>query len=142
MARLAIRLAALAAVGIFAAMGATLALIGLGTPFLLASLVTALVAGLIAWAVLRATLVHPLSSLGPGTPASLAPTLLQDRERLATLEQQTASLRHDVRGLLSPAMLMTDRLVSHPDPKIVRAGETIIRAITRAADRLAETRRS
>lgn len=61
-------------------------------------------------------------------------------QRLAALEAAASSLRHDVRGMLAPALLVTDRLLASPDPKIVRAGETIIKAIRRAEARLLETR--
>jgi len=61
-------------------------------------------------------------------------------ERLAELEAATASLRHDLRGMLAPALLVTDRLLSHSDPKIVRAGETIVKAVRRAEERLAATK--
>jgi hypothetical protein len=60
--------------------------------------------------------------------------------RLAALEAATASLRHDLRGILSPALLVSDRLVAHSDPKVVRAGETVVKAVQRALERLAETR--
>lgn len=63
-------------------------------------------------------------------------------KRLAELEAATASLRHDVRGMLAPALLVTDRLLSHSDPKIVRAGEIIVKAVRRAEARLLETRQS
>ena len=61
-------------------------------------------------------------------------------KRLAELEAATASLRHDVRGMLAPALLVTDRLLAHSDPKIVRAGETIVKSVRRAEARLLETR--
>lgn len=60
--------------------------------------------------------------------------------RLTALEAATSSLRHDVRGMLSPALLVADRLLAHSDPKVVRAGETVIKAINRAIERLTETR--
>jgi hypothetical protein len=60
--------------------------------------------------------------------------------RLAALEAATSSLRHDVRGMLSPALLVADRLLAHPDPKIARAGETVVKAVNRAIERLAATR--
>lgn len=61
-------------------------------------------------------------------------------ERLAALEAATSSLRHDVRGMLSPALLVADRLLAHADPKVVRAGETVAKAVKRAIDRLTATR--
>ena len=60
--------------------------------------------------------------------------------RLEELEAAAKSLRHDVRGMLAPALLVTDRLLAHDDPKIVRAGETIVKAVRRAEARLLETR--
>ncbi len=68
------------------------------------------------------------------------PDVAQRLARLAALEAATSSLRHDLRGILSAAMLISDRLITHSDPKVVRAGETIISAIQRATERLAETR--
>ena len=61
-------------------------------------------------------------------------------ERLAMLEAATSSLRHDLRGLLSPALLVADRLLAHADPAVVRAGETVVKAISRAEARLRETK--
>jgi hypothetical protein len=60
--------------------------------------------------------------------------------RLAELQTQLSGLRHDLRGILSPAMLIADRLVSHDEPGIRRAGEVITRTVERAATRLAETK--
>jgi len=61
-------------------------------------------------------------------------------KRLAELEAATSSLRHDVRGMLAPALLVTDRLLAHSDPKVVRAGETVVKAVRRAEERLVSTR--
>lgn len=60
--------------------------------------------------------------------------------RLAELEATTSSLRHDLRGMLAPALLVADRLLAHSDPKVVRAGETVVKAINRAEERLVATR--
>jgi hypothetical protein len=78
-----------------------------------------------------------MSDSKPGEPDQ---DVAQKLARLAALEAATSSLRHDVRGMLSPALLVADRLLAHPDPKIVRAGETVIKAVQRAIDRLTETR--
>ncbi len=59
---------------------------------------------------------------------------------LAELRGHLAGLRHDIRGILSPAMLVSDRLVSHQDAGIRRAGEVMIRTVERAVGRLAETK--
>jgi len=60
-------------------------------------------------------------------PGPTAPPL--DRDALS-------SLRHDLRGILSPALLMSDRLIAHPDPAIQRAGNVILRTVERATARL------
>lgn len=60
--------------------------------------------------------------------------------RLAELEAATSSLRHDLRGILAPALLIADRLLAHADPKVIKAGETVVRSVRRAEQRLLETR--
>ncbi len=60
--------------------------------------------------------------------------------RLAELETATASLRHDLRGILAPSLLIADRLLAHADPKVVKAGETVVKSVRRAEQRLLETR--
>ncbi len=78
--------------------------------------------------------------VGPEAPIGSDRDLAQQLARLAALEAATSSLRHDLRGILSAAMLVSDRLITHSDPKVVRAGETIIMAVNRATERLAQTR--
>ncbi|MDQ2742771.1 MAG: hypothetical protein M3Z66_10830, partial [Chloroflexota bacterium] len=80
------------------------------------------------------------SMVGPEAPIGSDRDLAQQLARLAALEAATSSLRPGLRGILSAAMLVSDRLITHADPKVVRAGETIIKAIQRATERLAETR--
>ncbi|GAC1341809.1 MAG: hypothetical protein NVSMB18_14680 [Acetobacteraceae bacterium] len=70
------------------------------------------------------------------------PEVASKLARLAELETSTASLRHDVRGMLAPALLVTDRLLANADPKVVRAGEIVIKAVRRAEERLNATRES
>jgi len=60
--------------------------------------------------------------------------------RLAELEATMSVLRHDLRGMLAPALLVVDLLLAHSDPKVVKAGETVMKAIRRAEERLAATR--
>jgi hypothetical protein len=70
--------------------------------------------------------------------------MLEDRARARThlteLETQVARLRHDLRGILSPALLTADRLLEHPEPSVRRAGEVVVRTVDRATARLAETK--
>jgi CubicO group peptidase (beta-lactamase class C family) len=59
---------------------------------------------------------------------------------LAELRAHLSGLRHDIRGILSPAMLVADRLIGHQEPGVRRAGEVMVRTVERAAARLSETR--
>ena len=70
------------------------------------------------------------------------PDIDRKLKRLVELEAATSSLRHDLRGMLAPALLVVDRLLAHPDPKVVKAGETVVKAVRRAEARLLETRSS
>jgi hypothetical protein len=47
-------------------------------------------------------------------------------------------LRHDIRGALSPALLTADRLLTHADPAVQRAGDIVVRAVERAAALLSD----
>ena len=60
----------------------------------------------------------------------------QAEARVQELTQATSQLRHDLRGILSPAMLMADRLAMSDDPVSRRAGESMISTIERADARL------
>jgi signal transduction histidine kinase len=64
----------------------------------------------------------------------------QAKRRLAAMETQAATLRHDLNGILSPALLTADRLLNSPDPSVRRAGEVMVRTVDRATARLAETK--
>ena len=60
--------------------------------------------------------------------------------KLADLRAHLSGLRHDIRGILSPALLVADKLTGHDEPGIRRAGEVMVRTVDRATTRLAETR--
>ena len=60
--------------------------------------------------------------------------------QLAELRAHLSGLRHDIRGILSPALLVSDRLLSHDEPHVRRAGEVMVRTVDRATARLTETR--
>jgi hypothetical protein len=107
-----------------------------------------------------ATLVTLLAGAAAGalaTRARLLPRLHAQREAAETLraqlDQSTAAqvhlaemhaqlsvLRHDLHGILSPALLSADRLTSSGDPAIRKTGEIVIRTVERATARLAETK--
>ncbi len=107
----------------FGATGAVLALMGAGAPFLLAALGASACAGLVLYGVMP-------------QPRSAAPDCAAAQARIDALEVQAASLRHDLRGALSPALIMSDRLVTNADPAVRLAGEGIVRSIERATELL------
>ncbi len=92
-----------------------------------------------------------LIARGLGPPASLAAPVVvaPSAEPAPSVQPDPAiegaaitALRHDLRGILSPAMLIADRLASHDDPSVQKAGDVITRTVERAAARLAETKKT
>jgi signal transduction histidine kinase len=59
--------------------------------------------------------------------------------RLAALGTVVAKVSHDLRGILTPALLVAERLELNPDPKVKRAGETLVLAVDRATDLVRRT---
>ena len=125
-----LRLSVLAAAMAFGATGATLALVGLGIPYLAAAGGCGVAAGLVMYAALAATARPPVASAGE-------PRLQQE---LHDYRAHTAALRHDLRGVLSPALMMSDRLLNHADPGVQRAGHAVVRSIERATALLADSK--
>ena len=72
---------------------------------------------------------------------ALLDTLLRRAEqaeaRLLDQEQVMARLRHDLRGILSPALLLADRLSMSDDPLARRTAEAMILTVERAEQALA-----
>jgi signal transduction histidine kinase len=62
--------------------------------------------------------------------------------RINALERLVSVLRHDIRGALSSARLVADRLHRNPDPAVQRSADVIERAIQRVLDLLAESQKS
>ena len=59
--------------------------------------------------------------------------------RLAALGTVVAKVSHDLRGILTPALLTSERLQLNADPKVQRAGETLAQAVDRATDLVRRT---
>jgi signal transduction histidine kinase len=59
--------------------------------------------------------------------------------RLAALGTMVAKVSHDVRGILTPALLTAERLQVSADPRVQRAGEILVQAVERAADLVRRT---
>ena len=126
------KLSVLTAALAFGAACAALALMGIGVPFLAATLAAAVCAGMAMHA-----MAGPRHSVAAAQiPAADSTTPCRVRE----LEEQLSSLRHDLRGVLSPALMMSDRLLTNDDPRVRRAGEAVVRSVERATELLAATR--
>ncbi|TLU73852.1 ATP-binding protein [Lichenicoccus roseus] len=63
-------------------------------------------------------------------------------QALVQRDATMSKLRHDLRGILSPAMLMADRLSGSVDPIARRTAETLIKTIERADAALKATRQT
>ena len=57
-------------------------------------------------------------------------------ERLAELTVETSLLQHDLRNMLTPALLSADMLLTNADPVVARQAEIVVKAITRIVDRV------
>ncbi len=119
-----IRIPLIGAATAFGAAGAVLALMGVGAPFLLAAPAASACAGIVIYAAMPRT-----------SPTARDHDVAQ--ARIDAIETRVAGLRHDLRGALSPALIMSDRLVESADPAVRRAGEVVVRSIERASALLA-----
>lgn len=54
--------------------------------------------------------------------------------RLAALGTAMAKISHDLRGILTSAMLAAERLTDSGDPRLSRSGDVLMRALERASD--------
>ncbi len=59
--------------------------------------------------------------------------------RLAALGTVVAKVSHDLRGILTPALLTAERLELNADPRVRNAGEVLVKAVDRAADLVRRT---
>jgi hypothetical protein len=61
----------------------------------------------------------------------------QAEQLSANQQHELSHLRHDLRGILSPALLLADRLSMSEDPLAKRTAEAMIRTVERAEKALA-----
>ena len=106
----------------FAAALGSLLLAEAGISFALAVLVPAVLAGVVMFLVVRRWHV-------PVRDDAAVQVL---KNQISELEASSSALRHDLRGVLSPALMMADRLVDNPDPAVRRAGNAVVRSVDRA----------
>ncbi|HYH37267.1 MAG TPA: HAMP domain-containing sensor histidine kinase [Azospirillum sp.] len=66
-------------------------------------------------------------------------TALRQRERLAALGTAVAKINHDLRGILSTAALLSERLAESADPEVQRVTPRLMGAIDRAVDLCGQT---
>ncbi len=59
-------------------------------------------------------------------------SMLHQKNRLAALGLAVAKINHDLRNLLGSAQLISDRLLSLPDPNVQRFAPKLVRALERA----------
>ena len=123
-----VRLSVLAALLAFGATGMALAVAGLGMPFIASAALAAIAAGVVMYGALRQ--VPP--------PDRSAEQSMADQ--IETFRTESSALRHDMRGVLSPALMMSDRLLKHPDAAVQRAGQAVVRSIERATALLASNK--
>ena len=61
------------------------------------------------------------------------------QDRIEQLEKLVATLRHDLRGVITPAALIADRLRNSSDPSIQRSAARITDVVERILSRLNAT---
>ena len=103
------------------------------------ALVTAVAAGVAMQLGLASLVVRPLRD-HEAALRERARLAEQAQARLAELEANTVSLRHDLRGILSPSLMLADRLLNHADPKVKRVGEVMVQTVDRCTERLGRTK--
>ena len=126
-------LASLGGLAAFASCGLTLALLGVGLPYGLGAAVSGVCAGLLIYSFGRWTAAR--------TPPLAAPVEDPAIAHLAELEREMSTLRHELRGALSPALMVSDRLLRSEDPLIRRAGEAVVRSVERATALIGQDQR-
>ena len=54
-------------------------------------------------------------------------------------DEATRKLGHELRNVLSPAMMMAERISTHPDPQVQRAGKLILDSLDKATALIKES---
>ncbi len=115
------------------------------------SVVVALAAGVLMHPALHSLLVRPMRRIignvanprlagGEIAVASRGLAALQQElraalwrnARRAVLAAAVGRASHDLRGILSPALLTAERLQMHADPQVSHAGDVLVRTVERA----------
>ncbi|HVZ00268.1 MAG TPA: HAMP domain-containing sensor histidine kinase, partial [Dongiaceae bacterium] len=64
---------------------------------------------------------------------------LTQKERLAALGTAVNKINHDLRGVLSTARLVADRMIGSGDPDVKKAAPALVKALDRAVDLCSDT---
>ena len=129
------------AIAAFAACGLSLALLGLGLPYIACAALAAVCAGLMLYAAGRWQTVRVTATVPPVAPPPVSePALDVATARIEVLEHELSALRHELRGALSPALMVSDRLLRSEDPLIRRAGDAVVRSVQRATTLIGQDR--
>lgn len=110
-----------------------------GCGFWIAAIAATVLGGAAAAALASGAEVRVSGAPAPGMPASRGPVAAPGAAPMpaGSDDARWRSLRHDLRGILSPAMLIADRLLlSTEDALAKKSAEAMIDAIERAARRL------
>jgi signal transduction histidine kinase len=59
--------------------------------------------------------------------------------RLVSVGTSVSKICHDLRNVLAPALLMSERLETHDDPAVRRSGEVIMSSVERASELVGQT---
>lgn len=97
----------------------------LGASHLLSTVLVGLAATCAAWVSTYQNTQPPSTAAPPASPATPLPVPDSDQK-----------LRHDIRGIISPAMLAAEQLSLHNDPAIEKAAGTINDSLDRLTARL------
>ena len=102
--------------------------------------IAALVAACVAAVMMERVVLAPMRRLRADLASlrhQVSGQAVLERE-LAERAEQQRRLRHDLRGALSPVLLVADRLLAHADPAVKRSGDIMVRAVERSTELLAE----
>lgn len=121
--------------GVVVMLAVELALRAPGEPELVAA-----IAGFAVGLLMMLGLFYGLARPAAEREAALRRRLEEAEAVLGRMEAASSSLRHDLRGILSPALLMADRLLGSEDKVARRAAEIMVQTVERAEQRLKQAR--
>ncbi len=104
----------------------------------LVPIVIALLLGAAVGALATFAKLHAHAASKDAERAALHHRLEAANVQLAEMRSAASMLRHDLRGILSPALLTADRLANSQDAAVRKAADILIRCVDRASARLSD----